>query len=65
MVFGGSAMTSANSWKTYIVMRLCSQRCISNPMRGSLFYIITFIGPLPRKRRRNAAAVRKAFPITM
>jgi hypothetical protein len=39
-------------------MWLCSQRHISNPLRGSLLKIITFIG-------LSTSWEEKAFPITM
>jgi hypothetical protein len=37
-------MSSVHSCKTYIEMWLCSQGHISDPMRDSLFQIITFVG---------------------
>jgi hypothetical protein len=39
-------------------MLLCPQRHITNPKRGSLFQIITFI-------ELDASLEEKAFPITM
>jgi hypothetical protein len=43
--FGDSAMSSVNTCKTqYLQMLLCSQTHVSNPTRGSIFRIITFIG---------------------
>jgi hypothetical protein len=53
VAFGGSAISSVNSCKTYIQMWHCSQKHISNPMRGSLLQIITFIG-LIVSREENA-----------
>jgi hypothetical protein len=41
--FGGGAVSSVNSCKTYIYMRLFSQRHISTLLRGFSFKIITFI----------------------
>jgi hypothetical protein len=58
MALGGGALSSVNSCKTYIQMWLCSKRHISNPMRGSSFQIITFIGPTASREERT-------FPITM
>jgi hypothetical protein len=54
----GGTMTSVNSCKTCIQTSLCSQRHISNLMRGSSFQIITFIG-------LTATREGKAFPLTM
>jgi hypothetical protein len=58
MAFGGRAMISVNRYKTYIQMWLCSQRHISNPMRGSSFQVITFIG-------LTAFREEQVLPITM
>jgi hypothetical protein len=58
MAFGGGTVSSINSCKTYIYMWLCSQRHISDPMRGSSFKIIIFIG-------LTAFREEKAFPITL
>jgi hypothetical protein len=45
-------------------MWLCSQRHIANPIRCSLFQIITFIGLTAswKERGRIAVAVRKGIP---
>jgi hypothetical protein len=48
-------------------MWLCSQRHISNPMRGSIFLIITFI-VLAASREEEAELpfqLEKVFPTTM
>jgi hypothetical protein len=58
MAFGGDAMSSVNSCKTSTQMWLCSQRHISNTMRGSSFQTTTFIV-------LTASWEEKAFHITM
>jgi hypothetical protein len=52
IVFGSSAMGLVNSCKIYIQMLLRPQTHIFNPMRGSSFQIITFIG-LTASREKN------------
>jgi hypothetical protein len=57
MEFGGRSMSSVNSCKTSYKTG-SALRHISNPMRGSSFKIITFIG-------LTSSREEKAFPITM
>jgi hypothetical protein len=63
MEFGGSAMSSVNSSKIYIQMWFCSQRHISNTMRGSLFqffipnYHFYQTDLFPGRKGRTAIAV--------
>jgi hypothetical protein len=58
MAFAGDAEISVNSCKIYAQMWLCSQRHISNPMRGVSYKIITYIG-------LTASLEEKTFPIPM
>jgi hypothetical protein len=46
----------------YITMWFCSQRRISNPLMGSLFQIISFIGLTTSWGRAIAQAVSRWFP---
>jgi hypothetical protein len=59
MASGSSTMSSINSCKTYIQLWFCSQRHISNHIRGSLFQIITFIKLTASREGGTAVAVRK------